>query len=171
MDALYALQNRRSVRAFKPEPIEEKVLDEILAAGMNAPSGRNLQSPIMVVTSDPEKIAAVEKLNGEVSGMGGHPFYGAPTLVVVLADASVGTALYDGSLVMGNLLNAAYALGVGGRWVHRAKEVFASDAGKALLKAWGIEGDYVGVGNCLLGYPADGFPDPIPRKDGYVYRV
>ena len=100
------------------------------------------------------------------------PFYGAPTVLVVLAAKDRPTCVEDGSLVMGNLMNAAYAVGVGSCWIHRAREVFDSPEGKALLKKWGIEGDYVGVGHCILGYPADGAaPEAKPRKEDYVVYV
>ena len=102
---------------------------------------------------------------------GFDPFYGAPTVVVVLADRSSFTWFEDGCLVMGNLMNAAYAVGVDSCWIHRAKEVFASEEGQAMLKAWGIEGDYVGIGNCILGYRAGDLPEPHPRKETYIYRV
>lgn len=174
MDAIKALQERRSIKRFKPEPIPEKELNEILAAGMNAPTGGNTQSPVMVVTSDPEVISELSRLNAAAAGVEAdrEMFYGAPTLVVVLVDTDLGkTCVEDGSLVMGNLLNAAYALGIGSRWIHRAKQVFDSEEGKALLKSWGLHGNYVGIGHCILGYPADVFPAAVPRKEGYVVRI
>lgn len=171
MDTLQCLKERRSVRAYKPEQIKESELNAILEAGKYAPTGRGAQSPVMVVVQDKETIAALSKMNAAVMGRDVDPFYGAPTVVIVLADKNYNTHVEDGSLVMGNLMNAAYAVGVDSCWIHRAKEMFESEEGKAYLKKWGIEGDYVGVGNCILGYREGNLPSPKPRKENYVYRV
>ena len=112
-----------------------------------------MQSPIMVAVQDPETIAKLSKMNAAVMGVTSDPFYGAPTVIVVLADRSRGTYVEDGSLVMGNLMNAAYSIGVDSCWIHRAKEVFESEEGQALLKEWGIGGDYIGIGHCTLRVP------------------
>lgn len=165
------LITRRSVRSFKNEQIKDEELNEILTAGIYAPSGMGRQSAIMVVLQDPKIIKKVSKLNAAVMNSDDDPFYGAPTVIVVLGDSSVTTYLEDGSLVMGNLLNAANAVGVDSCWIHRAKEVFASVEGKALLKQWGIDEKYVGIGNCILGYGDDLKPDAKPRKNNYIYRV
>ena len=170
-EVLRALKERRSVRAYRPEQIKESELQQILEAGAYAPSGMGAQPVIMVVVQDKETIAALGKLNAAVMGAETDPFYGAPTVIVVLADRSRGTWLEDGSLAMGNLMNAAHSLGLGSCWVHRAREVFASDAGQALLKKWGIQGDYAGVGHCILGYPAGPLPQAKPRREHTVYRV
>lgn len=164
------LINRRSIRRYKPEQITRDELDTVLEAGKYAPTAKNLQSPIIVALQNKEDIAVLSKLNAAVMGSSADPFYGAPTVLVVLADAANPNAVADGSLVMGNLMNAAYALGLGSCWINRAREVFAADEGKALLKKWGIEGDYIGVGNCILGYP-DEEPTAKPRKENYVYYV
>lgn len=164
------LKSRRSIRKFKADPIPEELLNQVLEAGTFAPTGMGKQAPIIVAITNPEMVRRISKLNAAVMGGSGDPFYGAPAVLVVLADRSMGTYLYDGSLVMGNLLNAAYAVGLGSCWIHRAKEVFASEEGKALLKEWGIEGDYEGIGNCIIGYPDDA-PTAAPRKDGYVVYV
>ena len=148
------MKARRSCRAYKPEQITEEELDAVLEAGTYAPTGRGKQAPILVAVQDPEMVKKLSQLNAGIMGNSGDPFYGAPTVIVVLADRSVGTHLYDGSCVMANLLNAANALGLGSCWIHRAREVFDSDEGKALLKEWGSEGDYEGIGNCILGYKA-----------------
>ena len=129
------------------------------------------QSPIIVAVTDRQTRDRLAELNAAVMGGGSDPFYGAPAVLVVLADRSVPTYLYDGSLVMGNLMNAAHAVGLGSCWIHRAKEVFDSEEGKALLKEWGIEGDYEGIGNCIIGYPKGEAPQPKARKAGYVYHV
>lgn len=165
------LITRRSVRSFKTEQISEAQLNEILKAGTYAPSGMGRQSAIMVVIQDQATIKQLSKLNAAVMNKDIDPFYGAPTVVVVLADSTIGTYVEDGSLVMGNLLNAANALGVDSCWIHRAKQVFMSDEGKALLKQWGIDEKYVGIGNCILGYAKEPKPEPKERKDNYIYRV
>lgn len=170
-EVIRALKERRSVRAYRPEQIKESELQQILEAGAYAPSGMGAQPVIMVVVQDKETIAALGKLNAAVMGAETDPFYGAPTVIVVLADRSRGTWLEDGSLAMGNLMNAAHSLGLGSCWVHRAREVFASEEGRALLKQWGIQGDYAGVGHCILGYPAGPLPQAKPRREHTVYRV
>lgn len=164
------IMTRRSVRKYKPEQITRDELDIVLNAGVAAPTAKNLQSPIIVAVQNREEIAHLSKLNAAVMNVDADPFYGAPTVLIILADAHNPNAVPDGALVMGNLLNAAHAIGLGSCWINRAREVFASDEGKTLLKKWGIEGDYIGVGNCILGYP-DEEPEMKPRKDNYVYYV
>lgn len=168
-DSIQTLLSRRSCRSFDGRQITEEQLDAILEAGTYAPTGMGKQSPIMVAVQDPETVKLLSKMNAAVMGTDGDPFYGAPTVIVVLADKNIGTYLYDGALVMGNLMNAAEAAGVQSCWIHRAKEVFESPEGKALLEKWGIVGDYEGIGNCVLGY---GEKVPAkPRKENYIYRV
>ena len=133
-ETLQTLKNRRSVRSYLPEQIKDEELQQILEAGIYAPTGMGAQSPIIVVVQDKETIAYLSKLNAAVMGSTSDPFYGAPTVVVVLADRSRGTCVEDGSLVIGNMLNAAASLGVGSCWIHRAKEVFDTPEGKALLE-------------------------------------
>lgn len=164
------LMTRRSIRKYKPEQITREELETVLNAGMCAPTAMNKQSPIIVAVQNKDDIAYLSKLNAAVKGMAGDPFYGAPTVLVVLADAENANAVPDGSLVLGNLMNAAHAIGLGSCWINRAREVFATDEGKALLKKWGIEGNYIGVGNCILGYP-DEQPQMKPRKENYVHYV
>ena len=170
-DVIRSLKERRSVRAYREEQVREEELRQILEAATYAPSGMGKQSAVMVVVQDKETIAKLSKLNAAVMGAEIDPFYGAPTVVVVLADRSSFTWKEDGFLVMGNLMNAAYAVGVDSCWIHRAKEVFEGEEGQALLKQWGIEGDYVGVGHCILGYRAGELPEAKPRKANYIYRV
>lgn len=170
-ETLQTLKNRRSVRSYLPEQIKAEELQQILEAGIYAPTGMGAQSPILVAVQDKETIAYLSKLNAAVMGSTSDPFYGAPTVVVVLADRSRGTCVEDGSLVIGNMLNAAASLGVGSCWIHRAKEVFDSPEGKSLLEKWGIQGDYVGVGNCILGYAKGEVPAAKSRKENYIYRV
>lgn len=165
---LESLKTRRSCRKYEPRQITKEELDAVLEAGTWAPTAMGTQNPLIVVVQDPETIAKIERLNGGVMGNpNGHPFYGAPTLLIVFADSSRGTFVEDGSLVMGNLLNAAHAAGLGSCWVHRAREVFDSEEGKAMMKAWGVPESYKGIGNCILGYPVEEAPAK-PRKEGYV---
>ena len=136
------LKNRRSCRSYQPRQITEEELQQVLEAGTYAPTGRGAQAPIIVVVQDKETIAALSRQNAAIMGNPeADPFYGAPTVLIVLADKSRPTYLYDGSCVMDNLLNAAQAVGLGACWIHRAKEEFESEEGKALLKQWGIQGD------------------------------
>ena len=167
------LKNRRSIRSFRPEQIKDEELNAILDAGTWAPSGGGDQSAVIVAVQDKAIISRLEKLNAAVIGdMSETPFYGAPTVIAVLADKTVRpTYVEDGSLVLGNLQNAAYAVGVGSCWIHRAKEVFSSDEGKAFLKKWGLSENLVGVGFCVLGYAAGDIPAPKPRKAKYIIRV
>ncbi len=168
-DAITVLKSRRSCRKFDGRSIPADILDAILEAGTYAPTGMGKQSPIMVVVQDPETVAQLSKLNAAVLGTDIDPFYGATTVVIVLADRTMPTYLYDGALVMGNLMNAAEALDVQSCWIHRAKEIFAGEEGKALLKKWGISGDYEGIGHCVLGY---GEKAPVkPRKKNYIYKI
>ena len=169
---LQDLKARRSCRSYRPEQITEQELDAVLEAGAYAPTGRGFQAPVLVAIQDPALIARLERQNAAIMGTPeGKPFYGAPTVVVVLADKSRPTYLYDGSCAMCNMLNAAHALGLGSCWIHRAREEFDSPEGKALLKEWGLEGEYEGIGHCLLGYPAGDLPAPQPRKEGHILKI
>lgn len=169
---LSALKQRRSVRAYKKEQITNEQLDAILEAGIYAATGMNRQSPIVVAVQDKEIIEQLRRMNAEIMGTPDKdPFYGAPTVLIVLADKNIRTHLEDGSLVMGNLMNAAYAVGVDSCWIHRAREEFESDEGKALLRKWGIEGDYAGIGHLILGYRDCDYPETKPRKENYIYKV
>ena len=171
-EILKAMEERRSCRSFLPEQLKERDLEQILRAGTFAATGMGRQSPKIVVLQNPEDIAVLERMNADVMGNpDGHPFYGAPTVCVVLAEAGAFTNVEDGSLVMGNLMLAAWSLGVGSCWIHRAREEFASPEGKALLKKWGVEGDYIGVGHCILGYPVGEYRPAKPRKNDYILRV
>ena len=170
-ETLTTLKTRRSCRAYKPEHIEEDKLNAILEAGTYAATGMGKQSPIILVVKDPEVHSMLSKLNASIMGVDFDPFYGAPDLLIVLADKSVPTYLYDGSLVMGNLMNAAADLGIASCWVHRAKEEFESEEGKAILKKLGIEGDYEGIGHLILGYAAKSAAEPAARKENYIYTI
>lgn len=166
------LKNRRSCRSYESRQITKEELQQVLEAGMYAPTARGGQSPIIVVVQDKDTIETLRKMNAAIMGTPeADPFYGAPTVLIVLADKSCPNRVYDGSCVMDNLLNAAQAVGLGACWIHRAKEEFDSPEGKALLEKWGIQGDYEGIGHCVLGYRADAVPAPAPRKANYVYYV
>ncbi len=170
-ETLTTLKTRRSCRAYKPELIEEEKLNAILEAGTYAATGMGKQSPIILAVTGKELRDKLSKMNAAVLGMEIDPFYGAPEVLVVLGNKAVPTYVYDGSLVMGNMMNAAADLGVASCWVHRAKEEFESEEGKAILKELGIEGDYEGIGHLILGYAAKPAADPAPRKADYIYKV
>jgi nitroreductase len=165
------MEARRSVRSFKSNPVPEEIIREIAEAGTYAATGMNRQSPIIIAVTNNELRDKLSRMNAKVMGRDGDPFYGAPAVLIVLADRSKPTYLYDGSLVMGNLMLAAHSLGVSSCWIHRAKEEFDSDEGKEILRSLGIEGDYEGIGHCVLGYAATAEPAASPRKDNYVYYV
>ncbi len=162
---------RRSIRGFKPDMPPQELIDEIIKAGTYAPTGHGSQSPVIVCVTRKDVRDRLSASNAKILGTGIDPFYGGPVVLIVLADRSVPTHVYDGSLVMGNMLNAAHAVGLGGIWINRAKEEFDSPEGKALLKEWGIEGDYEGIGYCVVGYPLHAAPKPAPRKPDYVHYV
>ena len=171
MDAMEVMLTRKSIKKYKSDPVPKELIEKVIAAGLNAPSGLNKQSPIILAVTDRQVRDELSKLNaGKDPFFRSDPFYGAPVVLVVLADKSVPTYLYDGSLVMENLQLAAHALGLGACWIHRAKETFEQPEGKALLKRLGIEGYYEGIGNCILGY-ADVTPDEKPRKEKRVCWV
>lgn len=171
-ETIQDLKMRRSVREYKSEQITDEELMEVLEAGKNAPSGGNKQPVVFIVVQNRDWIDQLCVLNAKIAGApeGWDVFYGAPTLIVVAADQSSPDAVKDGSLCIGNMLNAAYALGLGGRWINRADGMLEDDLGKKLLKEAGYEGDYVGVGNVILGYPANGFPQPLSHKEDY-YKI
>ena len=165
------LLGRRSSREYSPRQISDDDLEKILLAGEYAPSARDRQTSLMVVLQDPEAIAELSRMNARIMGTDGDPFYGAPTVIVVLESRNNRNAVADGSLVMGNLMNAAHALGLGSCWVNRAYEEFETDEGKAMLRRWGIPGDHVGIGHCLIGYPLDLPKEASPRRDGRIFRI
>ncbi|MBQ8343382.1 MAG: nitroreductase [Clostridia bacterium] len=171
MDALQNMMTRKSVKKYKADPVPKELLDQIIAAGLQAPSGLNKQAPIILAVTNKEirdQLSAVNMVRDPFHRV--DPFYGAPAVLVVLADKSVPTYLYDGSLVMENMLLAAHALGLGACWIHRARETFEQPEWKEFLKTLGIEGDYEGIGNCVVGY-ADMQPQEKPRKENRVYYV
>ena len=171
-EVLNCLLTRRSVKKYLSQPVEKEKLDAVLEAGTYAACGMGRQAGKIVVLQNPDDIAQLEKMNASILGNpDAHPFYGAPVVCVVFADTNVNTWVEDGSLAIGNMMNAAESLGVASCWIHRAREVFDSDAGKALLRKWGVPEGYRGVGNCILGYRKGEKPEAAPRKDGRVYHV
>ena len=171
-ETIEVLKTRRSIRAFKEEQIKEEELNQILEAGMYAPSAMGLQTAIMVVIQDKNLINKIGKMNASFTKHPDKdPFFGAPTIVIVLGDSTQKNYVQDGSLVMGNLMNAAHALEVDSCWINRAKEVFDTQEGKALLKAWGIDEKYAGIGNCILGYRDSEYPEPVERKENYIIKL
>lgn len=172
-ETLKVLETRRSCRSFRPDMIREEDLKAIIRAGTYAATGMGKQSPIIIAVTDKTLRDEVSDQNRRIGGWdeGFDPFYGAPVILIVLADKNIPTHVYDGSLVMGNLMNAAASLGIDSIWIHRAKEEFESEFGKDILKKLGIEGDYEGIGHCALGYAAAPVNDPAPRKENYVYYV
>lgn len=168
---IQSLLSRRSVRRYENRQVPDELLDIVLEAGLYAPSGMNTQGVRLVAVRDKETRDLLSKLNAAVMGRDGDPFYGAPCVVVVLADPDIyGGWVEDGALALGNMMNAAHALGLGSCWIHRARQVFDAPEGKELLKAWGLPENLRGVGNCILGYPAE-TPDARPRKDGRIVKV
>lgn len=170
-ETLTTLKTRRSCRAYKPDRVEADKLNAIIEAGTYAATGMGKQSPIIIVVENKEIRDKLSKMNAKIMGMDIDPFYGAPELLIVLANKEIPTYVYDGSLVMGNMMNAAADLGVASCWIHRAKEEFESEEGKAILKDLGIEGDYEGIGHLVLGYEAKPAGDPAPRKADYIYKI
>ncbi|MBQ7830468.1 MAG: nitroreductase family protein [Clostridia bacterium] len=171
MEAIENLLTRKSIKSYKPDPVPKALIEKVIEAGLEAPSGLNKQSPIILAVTDRQVRDELSKLNaGKDPFFRADPFYGAPVVLVVLADKSVPTYLYDGSLVMENLLLAAHALGLGACWIHRAKETFDMPEGKALLEKIGLKGDYEGIGNCILGY-ANVEPEKKPRKANRTYWI
>ena len=161
---------RRSIKKYKSDMIPSELIDEVIKAGTYAPTGMNRQSPIIIAITNKETRDKLSKLNAKIMGADIDPFYGAPVVIVVLADKSVPTYIYDGSLVMENMMLAAHSLGLGSCWIHRAKEEFEMEEGKKILESLGIKGEYVGIGHCILGYP-DIKVEAKPRKENYIYKI
>ena len=164
------LYGRYSVKAYKDTPVPKEILDRIIKAGTCAPTGRNMQSPIIIAVTDKTMRDKLSDMNKKILGCDYDPFYGAPVVLVVLAKKEVITYLYDGSLVMGNLLNAAHFEGLGACWIHRAKEMFEAKEGKDILLSLGMTEEYEGIGNCIIGYPKQQ-GSPKPKKENYVYYI
>ena len=168
-EVIDSILNRRSIREFTDELVKREELETIVEAGKYAASGGGRQPGLMVVTQNPELISKLEKLNAKYTkNPKGRPFYGANTLIMVFADSNSSTWMQDGSLVLGNLMEAAHAIGVGSCWINRCFEMFEDEEGIELKKQWGIGESFKGVGNCILGYIAGDYPVPKARKDDFV---
>ena len=169
---LQALKQRRSIRKYKADAVSRDVIDQIIDAGLYAANGMGEQKPIVLAVTNRELRDVLSEMNRKIGGWkeGFDPFYGAPVVLIVLAPKEWPQRVYDGSLMMGNLMQAAHAVGVGSCWIHRAKEEFESEEGKAILHKLGIVGDYEGIGHCVLGYPAQ-LPEAAPRKEKRVFYV
>ncbi len=170
-EVIEMMKTRRSIRKFKPDALPDEIIEQIAEAGTYAATGKNLQSPTIIAVTNKQLRDRISEMNRKIGGWqeGFDPFYSAPAMLIVLADKNVPTAVYDGSLVMGNLMLAAHSLGVGSIWIHRAKEEFESEDGKAILAELGITGDHVGIGHCALGYIDGEEPKAAPRKENWVY--
>ncbi len=163
------LKERRCIRSFLDKDIPEDVLNEILECGTYAPSGKNMQSATIVVVKDKTLIAKISQVNGSfINKAGLDPFYQAPVLVIVFANKNIATYRDDGAAVIMNMMNAAYSLGVDSCWIYRARETFSTDFGKELMKKWGLNDDYEGIGNVVLGYRSGNLPPAAPRKENYI---
>ena len=170
-DLLEKMRQRRSVRSFKPDMVPRELIDQVITAGTYAATGKNHQSPIIIAVTNKEIRDRFSKLNAQIMGSDMDPFYGAPVVLIVLAEKDWPTHVHDGSLVMGNLMLAAHALGVGSCWIHRAKEEFEMPEYKELLQKLGVQGEYEGIGHCILGYPDCEVPKAAERKVNRVFYV
>ena len=172
-EIIKAMEERRSIRKFKPDMPAKEDLEQIIEAGLYAANGMGKQATITIAVTNKKLRDRLSAINAKIGGWkeGFDPFYGAPVVLVVLADKSMPTYIYDGTLVMGNLMLEAHALGVDSCWIHRAKEEFESEEGREILKSLGIEGNYEGIGHCILGYVDGEEPQCHPRKDNWVYRA
>ena len=170
-ETLRTLLYRRSIRKFKSTQIKDEELKSVLKAGMYAPTGGNRQSPLFVVVQNKETLKKIDRLNSKVLGKDTHPYFHAPTVILVFADKNKSTPVEDASLALGNMFNAAASLGLGTCWVHREKQMFETEEGKSLLKEWGVDDCYIGVGACVIGYPDCNHPEPSPRKKDYVIYI
>ena len=172
-EALKALKERRSIRKFKEEIPPKEVIDQIIEAGLYAPSGSNKQETIILCVTDKKLRDRIMQVNKEIWGHDEieDPFYGAPVFLVVLSKKDNSNCKYDGALVMGNLLNATHALGLGGIWINRARQEFEMDEFKQILRDLNIEGEWEGIGHCAIGYIDGDIPKPHPIKEGRVYYI
>lgn len=164
---------RRSIRSYKSDMIPKELINEVIKGGIYAPTGRGMQSPIIIAVTNKEIRDKLSKINAKIMGKSEDfdPFYNAPVVLIVLADKSKPTYIYDGSLVMENLMLSAHSLGLGSCWIHRAKETFETIEGKEILSSLGITGDYEGIGNCIIGYSNESNREPQPRKNDYIYYL
>lgn len=170
-DIIKAMLERRSCKSYKNDMLPKETIDKIIEAGLWAANGRGLQTPVIVAVTDKETRDKLSRLNADVMGANNDPFYNAPVVLIVLAPKEHPNRVYDGSLVMGNLMLAAHSVGIGSCWIHRAKEVMETEEGKAILASCGLEGEWEGIGNCVLGIPEGPLKEAAPRKDNRVYYL
>lgn len=168
---LEAIRSRRSIRKYKEAQITEEELNTVLEAGTYAPSGRGLQSPVLVAVQEPETKQQLIKMNAEIMGTDTDPYYGAPTLILVFAPADRTTYIEDGSCVLDTMMLAAHSIGLASCWIHREREMFASVEGKELMKKWGIPESFAGIGALALGYADCPLPQAPARKEGRIIRI
>ena len=170
-EVIRAMEERRSVRRFKPDMPDKAAIGQIIEAGLFAANGRGKQAVITVAVTNKQLRDKISEDNRKIGGWqeGFDPFYGAPVILIVLADKNWPTAVYDGSLVMGNMMLAAHSLGLGSIWIHRAKEEFESEEYKQLLSHLGVEGEWIGIGHCAVGYADGVIPAPAKRRENRVF--
>lgn len=172
-EVIKTIKERRSIRKYKPDMVPREAIDQIIEAGLYAASGMNRQAVVTIAVTNKELRDRLSAVNAKIAGMpeGTDPFYGAPVVLIVLGDKSMPTYVYDGSLVMGNMMLAAHSLGLGSRWIHRAKEEFQTEEYKKLLEDLGIQGEYEGIGHCIVGYADGEIPSASERKENRVFFV
>ncbi len=172
-EVIRALKERRSIRSFKAEMPKPEDLEQIVEAGLYAPSGMNRQDALILVVRDKTLRDRIMESNRKIGGWpeGFDPFYGAPVIMIVLADTKEGNHVYDGTLVMATLMLAAHALGLGSIWINRARQEFETEEYRQLLKELGIEGEWEGIGHCAVGYIDGEIPEAAPRNEGRVYYL
>ena len=172
-EVIKAMEERRSIRKFKPDMPRKEDLEAIIEAGLYAANGMGKQAAITVAVTNRELRDRISADNCKIGGWkeGFDPFYGAPVILIVLAPKAWPNRVYDGSLVMGNMMLAAHSLGLGSIWIHRAKEEFETDAYRKLLADLGAEGEWEGIGHCAVGYVDGGLPQAAERRAGRVFWV
>ena len=168
-ETLKTLTNRRSVKKYSDKAVERGLIEQIIQAGLYAPNGKNRQKVLFLAVTDKALRDKISKLNAEFLGTDNDPFYNAPAVIVVFCDRNVNTYIEDGACAMTNLMNAAFALGVDSCWVHRAKEVFDSESGREIARSLGVPDEYIGIGNCILGYRDCDLPIPRERTQKIIY--
>ena len=172
-EIIKAMEERRSIRKFKPEMPKKEDLQQIVEAGLYAANGMGRQATITVAVTNKELRDKLSAINCTIGGWdeGIDPFYGAPAILIVLAEKDWRNRVYDGSLVMGNMMLAAHSLGLGSIWIHRAKEEFEMPEYQQLLKKLGVEGEWEGIGHCAVGYIDGEMPEAAERKPNRVFWV
>ena len=167
-EVLKNIITRRSIKQYKNEQIKDEELNTVLEAGLYAPSGRGLQSPVMVVVQDRDTMDKIVKMNAEVMNASSNPYYVAPTVILVFAPTDRNTYIEDASCVLDTMMLAAHSIGLASRWIHREREMFETEEGKALMKKWGVDDNFAGVGALSLGYADCELPEPKERREGRI---